>query len=149
MKKSQAQPEWYSGGLKFSCTQCGRCCTGPPGYVWFSPEEARDIADYLNINEDKFLQSYAHQIKGRWSLNEIQRGREHDCVFLARTPQGQATCSIYSVRPTQCRTWPFWPENLSTPTQWRRVARSCPGVNQGQLYGVEQIRIIRDRNPKD
>ena len=38
----------------------------------------------------------------------------YDCVFLKEDPErGRKTCSIYPVRPLQCRTWPFWPENLA------------------------------------
>src|SRR5438105_3224904 len=25
---------WYQDGLRFSCTRCGHCCTGEPGFVW-------------------------------------------------------------------------------------------------------------------
>ena len=33
--------EWYEQGLRFGCTQCGNCCTGPEGAVWFTEEEGR------------------------------------------------------------------------------------------------------------
>ena len=29
---------WYADGLPFTCTQCGDCCTGDPGYVWVTDE---------------------------------------------------------------------------------------------------------------
>ena len=35
----------------------------------------------------------------------------------ASTP-GRAVCSIYRARPAQCRTWPFWPENLLSKRDW-------------------------------
>src|SRR6478672_6707328 len=38
---------WFSEGLRFSCTRCGNCCTGAPGFVWVSPEELATLADYL------------------------------------------------------------------------------------------------------
>ena len=28
--------EWYAKGLRFTCTQCGNCCSGPPGTVAFT-----------------------------------------------------------------------------------------------------------------
>jgi Fe-S-cluster containining protein len=71
-------------------------------------------------------------------------------VFLKENNQGQRGCSIYSVRPYQCRTWPFWPENLTTPNHWQRSAARCPGMAAGGLkevgkfYPIEEIRIIRD-----
>ena len=34
-----AQQPWYAGGLRFTCTGCGDCCTGAPGYVWVNQQE--------------------------------------------------------------------------------------------------------------
>ena len=46
-----ARPDWYDDGLRFECTQCGNCCTGPPGMVWFTPEEGRRMAEGLGLDE--------------------------------------------------------------------------------------------------
>ena len=35
--------------------------------------------------------------------------------FDGSPPLRRKSCSIYGVRPLQCRTWPFWPENLASP----------------------------------
>jgi Fe-S-cluster containining protein len=140
--------EWYSQGLRFNCTQCGNCCTGPPGAVWFSAEEGRAIALKLGVTEELFYSQYAHQIRGRWSLKEVQINRRFDCIFLDRTTiPGKAICSIYESRPGQCRTWPFWPENLTSKRIWESVKRCtpCPGMDQGKLVPIEQIRIQRDK----
>jgi hypothetical protein len=37
---------WYADGLQFTCSQCGNCCTGGPGYVWMSKEEIVRLAEY-------------------------------------------------------------------------------------------------------
>lgn len=141
--------EWYADGLRFACTQCGNCCTGPPGAVWFNADEGRAMALKLGIEEQEFSKQYARRIEGRWSL--IERETEHgfDCVFLDRERiPGKAVCSIYEARPTQCRTWPFWPENLRTQRTWETVKRvtPCPGMNSGKLVRIDQIRIQRDAN---
>lgn len=39
---------------------------------------------------------------------------DHGCVFL--DPRGQ--CSIYAVRPVQCRTYPFWPSLVDAQEDW-------------------------------
>lgn len=142
-----AAQEWYDDGLRFTCTQCGNCCTGPPGYVWFNPDEADAIAAHMKLDSTTFYQRYAHKISGRWSLNEEKTPDGYDCVFLRRTPQGQAQCAIYPVRPKQCRTWPFWPENLHRKADWNRAARTCPGIDHGKLYRSDQIRVIRSGQP--
>jgi len=142
--------EWFAEtGLAFTCTQCGNCCTGPPGYVWFTDEEGRAMAEFLGVEHREFLRRFARKVNGRWTLNEqwneVVGG--YDCVFLRRDENGKALCGVYQHRPTQCRTWPFWPENLKTHRAWARTAEHCPGANNGRLYKVEEIRIIRDSNP--
>ena len=44
LKDEAAEQPWYAEGLKFTCTQCGNCCTGGPGFVWISREEIRRLA---------------------------------------------------------------------------------------------------------
>jgi Fe-S-cluster containining protein len=43
------------------------------------------------------------------------------------------------VRPDQCKSFPFWFDNLRSEAQWRKVSDTCPGIGQGQLYTKEQI----------
>src|SRR5262245_462487 len=100
---------WYADGLRFSCTQCGNCCTGPEGAVWFTADEGRAIAQMLGLSESDFLERYTRVIGARRSLNETPSEFGFDCVFLRRETIGDRTfarCSIYESRPTQCRTWP-------------------------------------------
>ncbi|MHC5026258.1 MAG: YkgJ family cysteine cluster protein [Planctomycetota bacterium] len=136
--------EWYADGLRFECTMCGNCCTGPPGAVWFGDEEAQRMADKLGLGEKAFRKRFARRIGRRWSLNEQQTKHGFDCVFLDRSSvEGKAVCRLYEARPDQCRTWPFWPENVATPEAWDAAKRDtpCPGMGSGRLVAVEEIRI--------
>lgn len=138
--------EWFADGLRFECTQCGNCCTGPPGAVWFNDAEAGVIAAELGLADDEFRRRFAHQLDGRWSLIERETKHGHDCVFLDRqTRPGKAVCSIYKSRPMQCRTWPFWPEIVESARSWSAFKRRtpCPGMDSGSLIPAEQIRITR------
>jgi len=144
--KRDAEP-WYAPGLSFTCTQCGNCCTGPTGFVRFTNDEARAIADHLGLTVTEFRKRYTRQVAGSPSLTETKRGRDYDCVFLTHDASGKRGCSIYPVRPTQCRTWPFWPENIASPRDWADAAKTCPGMQQGgAFYPVEQVRVICDSN---
>ena len=139
--------EWYSEGLRFECTRCGNCCTGPPGVVLFDASEARAMAADLGIDEKTFRNSYAHRVDGRWSLRERETSHGFDCVLLDRTTEpGKTLCGVYRNRPAQCRTWPFWRENLRSEAAWARtrVNTPCPGMECGTLVPIEQIRILRD-----
>ena len=51
-------------------------------------------------------------------------------------------CTVDEVRPTQCRTFPFWPENLETPGAWEAVIHQCPGVGEGKHYELVEIRRL-------
>ena len=123
---------WYADGLRFTCTQCGDCCTGEPGVVWVTDEEIAAIAAFLKEPVEEVRQRHTYRSKGRRTLREKANG---DCVFFER---GRG-CTIYSVRPPQCRTWPFWDSNVATPDAWERTERNCPGSGAGELIPVEEI----------
>lgn len=113
---------WYSQGLRFGCTGCGKCCTGAPGYVWIEPDEILKMASHLQLTVDDFAKQYLRKVNGSYSLKE--RPKTYDCVFL----EGNA-CSIYELRPKQCRTFPWWVQNLQTPEDWESAAKRCEGIN--------------------
>ena len=145
-----AEQEWYAEGLRFDCTQCGNCCTGPEGAVWFSEEEGQAMAKAVGLEHETFLRRHARKLKRGWSLKEHKTEHGFDCVFLDRdTMPGKAICSLYDARPQQCRTWPFWKENLETPQAWESVKKAtpCPGMGKGSLVSIESIRIQRDALP--
>jgi Fe-S-cluster containining protein len=139
--------EWYGDGLRFECTQCGNCCTGPPGHVWFTDEEGERMARLLGLTASEFHERFARKVGANWSLSETRTEHGLDCVFLDRASvPGKAVCAIYKARPMQCRTWPFWPENLESRRTWASVKRHtpCPGMDRGRLVPIEEIRIQRD-----
>ena len=146
MAEGAPDAPWYAEGLRFSCSQCGNCCTGPPGAVWFEPAEGRAMAAALGLDEPTFLERYARTVAGRRSLREVRQDGRFDCVLLESRPDGSTGCSVYRARPTQCRTWPFWPELLESPEAWESARREtpCPGMGSGTLVPVERIRIVRD-----
>ncbi len=149
MERSDAV-EWYRDGLKFECTQCGNCCTGPEGVVWVTDEEAAAIAAYLDMPFNEFIENHTRLVGIRRSLNEVPTSFGNDCEFLDRKKlPGKAVCGVYLARPSQCRTWPFWPENLTSRRAWEAVKRRtpCPGMNEGRLYPIEHIRIQRNASP--
>lgn len=133
--------KWYQGGLRFTCTQCGRCCTGEPGYVWVTREEIKRIAEFLNREDGWLDKKMLRRVGFRFSLTEKANG---DCIFL-QSNNGQRGCSVYPVRPLQCRTWPFWTMNLKSPDTWGEASENCPGMNNGKTYDVEDIERIRTK----
>jgi hypothetical protein len=101
--------------------------------------EISAIAESLQLSVEDFRRQYLRRVDGRYTL--IERQDNHDCIFLSPTaPEGQTRgCRIYSIRPHQCRNWPFWPGNLASPDDWSRAAGRCPGVNRGRKFSLAQI----------
>lgn len=126
-----SQP-WFQNGLRFRCTQCGNCCTGEPGFVWLSEAEIDNISAHIQEPREVFLAIYTKKAHRGPTLREKSNG---DCVFF----QSGVGCTIYPVRPSQCRTWPFWESNLRTPESWKKTCEICPGSGQGDLIPAEEI----------
>jgi Fe-S-cluster containining protein len=132
------QNPWYQNGLRFKCTQCGNCCTGAPGYVWVNAAEIKALAELVsNSDVEVFEQQYVRKIGIRKSLREYPDG---DCVFF--DPETRQ-CTVYSARPRQCRTWPFWDSNLRTEQAWKETCDVCPGSGKGKLYPLQYIESQR------
>ncbi len=126
-----AEP-WFQDGLNFTCTQCGKCCTGEPGYVWVDDAEVAALAKFRGEKVNEFAAVYTRPARGKVTLREKANG---DCVFWDKA----RGCTVYPVRPRQCRTWPFWESNVETPEKWRQVTEICPGSGEGELIPVEEI----------
>ena len=132
MSRDDAAP-WYRDGLAFTCTQCGDCCTGAPGFVWVDDAEIAQLAEFRGETRDEFGRRFLRRVGDQISLIERPNG---DCIFWDRPTGG---CTVYSARPVQCRTWPFWPDNIATPDDWEHTVRVCPGSGQGQLFSLAEI----------
>lgn len=121
LKVIDTEESWYKDGLRFECTGCGQCCTGSPGYTWVNEKEIIEIAQFLKLSIDEFSKKYLRIVGDKIALLELQQ--TFDCVFLK-----DKKCQIYSVRPTQCKTFPWWQKNLKTIEDWKNAARYCEGI---------------------
>ncbi|MGK5595717.1 MAG: YkgJ family cysteine cluster protein [Parachlamydiaceae bacterium] len=116
---------WYKEGLKFKCTECGKCCTGSSGYVWLTLDEMQEMANVLQLPLDLFKRKYIRQKGHRFALIEKRAlNGDYDCIFLE-----DKKCKIYQARPLQCRTFPWWPENLRSEESWKSARLECEGIN--------------------
>lgn len=106
------------------CSTCeGNCCIGESGYVWITKDEIKRLSDYLNISTDECYEKYLIKYRFKYSLKEIQLSEDNFvCVFF---DLDKKQCSIYDVRPTQCRTFPFW-EYFKKNEQ--EVINECPAI---------------------
>ncbi len=82
----------------------------------------------------EFSRRYCRKVWWRVSLKEMPNG---DCVFL-----GPGGCQVYTVRPVQCRTFPFWRDLVESPGRWENEKERCPGIGRGKLYNRYEIEQI-------
>lgn len=132
--KNISKLSWFKEGLRFKCTECGKCCTGGPGVINIQEEEIEKAAQYLNMSVSNFKKIY---VKNRDNQNQLIqiRSQNYDCVFLK-----DKKCGIYPVRPSQCRTFPWWKENLNSEESWKEAAKECEGINnQASVVPYEDI----------
>ncbi len=100
--------KFFKEGINFKCQGSSNCCVsrGSYGYVYLSKKDLINIAKYLNLTTDSFKKKYCEYSEGYLHLKEINNNG--NCQFLKNKK-----CSIYTARPIQCRTWPFWKENMN------------------------------------
>ena len=120
-QETEEEP-WYKDGLRFGCTGCGQCCTGSPGYVWVTEDEIINLAAFLNLTVHEFSSRYVRVVDGRYSLREDHK--TYDCLFLK-----EKKCTVYEHRPKQCKTYPWWVQNLQSKKAWEEAGQWCEGIN--------------------
>ncbi len=126
---------FYKDGLRFSCQKCGKCCRIPNGIVHLTEKDIERIAEFFDSSLEEIFSRFTHREQKYRVLNELLNG---DCIFF-REGKG---CIIYSARPEQCRTFPFWRQNLRSQIAWDSAASECPGMNSGKLYSFDEIEKI-------
>ena len=104
-------------GIKFECQGSGNCCVsrGSYGFVYLSKEDVKNLSINFNLSSDKFIKKYCS-------------------IFLE-----DKRCSVYTSRPVQCRTWPFWPENMNSKTWNNEISKNCPGIGKGKIIKKREI----------
>lgn len=128
---------WWQKGVRFECQGSGKCCTshGEYGFVFMTLEDRQRMAKVLKMKTSAFTRKYCDNTNGAYHLKEDPKNT--DCMFL----EGKA-CGVYEGRPTQCRTWPFWPDVMNAKTWKKEVVSFCPGIGKGKLYTGKEIKQI-------
>ena len=118
-------------GLRFECTRCGDCCTRP-GVVYFPGQDLERAAREAGMTPAAFRRRYhLEEIDGIPALDP----GPNPCSFYDK----DRGCVIYDGRPTQCRTWPFWPEVVRRRASWEKAGRECEGIGRGPRVPLREI----------
>ena len=109
-----------------ACESCaGNCCIGESGYIWINIVEIEALSKYLGLTLDSFREKYLFKVGYKYSIKEVKLDENSFacCFFNLERKQ----CMIYEVRPTQCRTFPFWDYFKINENE---VYKECPGIRK-------------------
>ena len=117
-----------SAALLFACQQgCTNCCD-QSGFVYLSEDDVKRAAKFVGLSAKKFEARYVYRTAHQ---RRFRKPPDKQCPFLE-----EGRCSIHPAKPTQCRTFPFWPELVESRAAWKSTAKYCPGIDKGELIQI-------------
>jgi hypothetical protein len=115
-------------GLRFTCQPgCTNCCD-QSGFVYLNEDDLKRAARFVKMSAKKFEEEYVYRTTHQM---RFRKPPDKQCPFLENHG-----CSIHPAKPTQCRTFPFWPELVEQRAAWNRTADYCPGIGKGPLIQI-------------
>lgn len=126
--------------MKFECQDSckGKCCSSSWnqgwGFVFLTKGDIAKLSKYLN----KAVSEFADY--GQFRFTRFSAGPT--AQWFLKTNLGtcrffkNGKCGVYEARPTQCRTFPFWPEYMK-PQSWEKLKSICPGIGEGKDFGPQ------------
>lgn len=85
------------------CTRCANCCRTMT--IVFSDEDIERISQHLNMTTQEFIDKYLElelELEDDYDPKGYYKARQQPCPFLG----DDNLCTIYDVRPTDCREYP-------------------------------------------
>lgn len=101
--------------------------------MYLPGDELARAAAFLGLSPRAFRSRYG--VRPVDGVPALDPGSDRPCPFFDET----TGCTIYEARPTQCRTFPFWPEIVNRKRDWEGEARECEGMNRGPRHSVTEI----------
>jgi Fe-S-cluster containining protein len=134
-----SRPYYDEAPLHFECTHCGHCCSRP-GVVVFSASDLSRLASHLCTTIGDVREGFFNGAQDPI----ITVDDDHGCPFHV-----DERCTIHSAKPTQCATYPFWPEIVGTAEAWTHERSECEGIGRGKPYSAADIRLLLLRDASD
>ena len=126
--------------MDFSCQRCSKCCRIDPGAVFLTKTDLENISNHLSLSNEQFLKKYCRTIiKSNKIVISLLEKPNYDCIFWDKKG-----CIIYNVRPTQCKTYPFWPAIVESISSWNDESKRCKGINKkGNLTTEDKFNLYK------
>ncbi len=138
------EPLYQREALRFECTGCGACCVASGDYyVYVTKNEIEKIGDFLGLSRAWFKRRYLQRLPDEGPEEGWVLAVSDDdlCVFLGKDRR----CSVYSVRPAQCSSYPYWPEVVLRKSDWLRESRRCEGIGRGKIVSKKMIAALLEK----
>jgi len=117
----------------FKCQKCGNCCKGYGG-TFITEKEIETIAAYIHTDIETFVENCC-QISGGKRI--LAQADDMYCIFW------DGLCTIHSVKPRMCKTWPFIESILVDTNNWHIMASLCPGIRRDVPSRIIRQWVIR------
>lgn len=142
--------------MNFECQQScgGKCCTidwqsDMPGavFVFLTKEDTARLEKFLGATRHAFSNvGYfdSTRFTREPSKQRYVKSAQHSCTFFK-----EGKCSVYEARPTQCRTYPYWPENIVDGQLSEEAALACPGVGKGSARHAAHLLVTQHSADKE
>ena len=126
--------------LRFACQPgCTNCCD-QSGFVYLTEDDLKRAARFVGLSARRFEERYVYRTR---HLLRFRKPPDKQCPFLE-----EGRCSIHPAKPTQCRTFPFWPELVESRAEWKRTGEYCPGIGKGPLIQIGAAMEIAEEQRK-
>ncbi len=154
-RQSVGHPAAQSTDVKFECVYCGRCCSRADLLVTVTGSDivtlaiglgmsARDlfgILDFYVLDPDEpppvgLRKTSAVMTEAGMSYIALKKTADGKCIFLENN-----LCSIYSLRPVSCRSFPLFFSVNSGDILWglSSMSQICPGLGRGRPIEIQTI----------
>ena len=113
--------------------------------MYLRPQDAQLLANHHGMEVSDWLERDCSQtIDGRYILKSDQY--TDICIYLDE----EKKCTVYEVRPAQCKSFPFWAENVRSDRSWKLTVNSCPGLDSEEAFIIDgntiRKKILDDRD---
>lgn len=121
--------------MKFQCQEScgGKCCKpmwdGKSGYVYLTKNDRIRLSAFLGQPISEFAELLRFAFTRFTKIESTQwvlKSGGKQCRFLQ-----DGKCTVYEAKPTQCSSFPFWPE-LMVNESYKELKAYCPGIGEGE-----------------
>lgn len=117
--------------MKFKCQEScgGKCCTNSwasASFVFLTRADRIRIEAFKENAIEDWCTRYAFDTTrfAKFKTHQwVIKNKNGNCPFFK-----DGKCGIYEIRPIQCKTFPYWPENFANQEALKKI---CPGIGEG------------------